>query len=132
MFTRSAPVLITVKYWIIYCQEEGKSSSIPPLFIGAIIPCTFPFNRNPLKSLTRMHSSRMRTARSSSRPGGLHQPPPRDLGTPPGPGTAQDQAPPWDQAPPVDRHTPVNILPCPKLRLRAVTIFGCSVYTRMR
>ena len=92
---------------------------------------------------TRMHSSRMRTARSSSRPGGLHQAPP---------GTrhpSRDQAPPWDQipfrtrhtlqrrppsrpgtppgadppgpgTPPVDRHTPVNILPCPKLRLRAV------------
>ena len=33
---------------------------------------------------TRMHSSRMRTGRSSSRPGGLHQPPP-GAGTPPGP-----------------------------------------------
>ena len=33
-----------------------------------------------------------------------------------------DQAPPTPGAgtPPVDRHTPVNILPCPKLRLRAV------------
>ena len=61
------------------------------------------------------------------------------------PGTPRDQAPPWNQAPhapgipqyrnparnrciprtrqpPVDRHTPVNILPCPKLRLRAVKI----------
>ena len=26
-------------------------------------------------------------------------------------------------SPPVDRHTPVNILPCPKLRLRAVKIW---------
>ena len=26
----------------------------------------------------------------------------------------------WSGTPPVDRHTPVNILPCPKLRLRAV------------
>ena len=61
-----------------------------------------------------MHSSRMRTARSSSRPGGLHQ-------APPGSRLPPDQAPPWDQAPPpVDRHTPVNILLCPKLRLRAV------------
>ena len=33
-------------------------------------------------------------------------------GTPPG----------TRQPPPVDRHTPVNILPCPKLRLRAVKI----------
>ena len=39
----------------------------------------------------------------------LHQPPPRD------------QAPPRTRQPPVDRHTPVNILLCPKLRLRAVT-----------
>ena len=40
--------------------------------------------------------------------GRLHQAPPRTM-HPPGPCT-----------PPVDRHTPVNILPCPKLRLRAV------------
>ena len=79
------------------------------------------------RNLTRMHSSRMRTARSSSRPGGLHQArpwdqtpnhtrqppgsrhppdqaPPSDQ-APPGPGTPQEQAPPdqalhWDQAPP--------------------------------
>ena len=49
--------------------------------------------------------SRMRTARSSSRPGG--SPP----GTPPG-----------TRHPSVDRQTPVNILPCPKLRLRPVNI----------
>ena len=46
---------------------------------------------------------------------------------PPGPGTPPDQAPPrtrhpQTRHPPVDRHTPVNILPCPKLRLRAVII----------
>ena len=35
----------------------------------------------------------MRTARSSSRPGGLHQPL-RDQAPPPGPGTHRDQAPP--------------------------------------
>ena len=80
-------------------------------------------------SITRMHSSRMRTARSSSRrgEGGLHQAPSRTM-------HLRDHAPPWtmhprspvpgtprEQAPPaVDRHTSVNILPCPKLRLRAV------------
>ena len=137
---------------------------------------------------TRMHSSRMRTARSSSRAGGLHQAPPQDQPpractlpgsrppleqAPPGTGTPQDQTPgsrypprsrhtPWEQAhpwsrhpsvgrhppgagtppeqapprdqtipsprrrhpPPVDRHTPVNILPCPKLRVRAVKRLG--------
>ena len=36
---------------------------------------------------------------------------------PPGPGT-----PLGPDTPPVDRHTPVNILPCPKLRLRPVII----------
>ena len=54
-------------------------------------------------------------------------------GSPPAPPdqAPQEQAPPWDQAPhsgpdpPVDRHTPVNILPCPKLRLRAVIISEC-------
>ena len=46
--------------------------------------------------------------------------PPRP-GTPLGPGTPQSRPPSWDHAPSplVDRHTPVNILPCPKLRLRA-------------
>ena len=29
--------------------------------------------------------------------------------------------PPKNWRPPVDRHTPVNLLPCPKLHLRAVT-----------
>ena len=53
----------------------------------------------------------MRTARSSSRPGGggLNQAPPPDQ-TPPGPGTAQTRHPPRDQTPhapppPVDRMT---------------------------
>ena len=30
--------------------------------------------------------------------------------------------------PPVDRHTPVNILPCPKLRLRAVKVHNPKFY----
>ena len=59
-------------------------------------------------NVTGMHSSRMRTARSSSRPGG---------GVP-----GRDQAPPRDQVPPLWTDTPVNILPCPKLRLRVVII----------
>ena len=107
-----------------------------------------------------MHSSRMRTARSSSRSGGLHQAPlrtrhPLGPGIPPGPDTPKDQAPPGPGTPlgpdphlgpappgpgtpprpgtppdqtlpgpdtPWTRHPPVNILPCPKLRLRAVNI----------
>ena len=68
--------------------------------------------QDELQHKTRMHSSRMRTARSSSRQGGG--------GFPPGtPGTR----PPRTSPPLVDRHTPVNILPCPKLRLRAVITF---------
>ena len=86
------------------------------------------------KSITR----RMRTARSS-----LHQAPPPTGARPPGPGTPpeagtppeqahprsrnppgprtpQEHGPPRSRHPPVDRHIPVNILPCPKLRLRAV------------
>ena len=82
---------------------------------------------------TRMHSSRMRTARSSGRLGGAcfggsppgtpQARPPPGTGTPPPHNWEQaplrDQAPPGTRHPPVDRHTPVNILPCPKLRLRA-------------
>ena len=51
-----------------------------------------------------MHSSRMRTACSSSHPrGSLHQAPP-GLGTPPGPDTPWDQTPPTplEQTPPGD------------------------------
>ena len=99
---------------------------------------------------TRMHSSGMRYALSSSRPGGSpiprDQAPPRTRhpqirhplgpGTPPGTRQPLTQHPP-DQAPPSTRHllgpgppgpgTPlwtgkVNILPCPKLRLRVVKI----------
>ena len=64
-----------------------------------------------------MHSSRIHTARSSSHSGGS-PPGPKGQGTPPhppGPNTPRDQV-----NPAMDRHTPVNILPCPKLRLRAV------------
>ena len=40
---------------------------------------------------------------------------------PPGPCTPLGADTPWTMhPPPMDRHTPVNILPCPKLRLRAV------------
>ena len=59
---------------------------------------------------TRMHSSGMRTARSSGRPGGLHQTPP--WSRPPGAGThPPEQAPPKDQTPqsshpPGSRHPP--------------------------
>ena len=106
-----------------------------------------------------MHSSRMRTARSSSCRGGgsppgtpwdqtptdqAHSPPgTRPLWTrhpsqtrpplgppPPGPGTPTPLEPgiPQHQAPPVDRYTPVNILPCPKVRLRAV--ITCKTFLR--
>ena len=97
---------------------------------------------------TRMHSSRMRTARSSSHLGGVstrHPPgtrPPCNQTAPPeqapqdqeplGPGTPpRIRHPPGTRppgaGPPGTRHPPwtewqtgVKILPCPKLRLRAV------------
>ena len=103
-------------------QRWGDARNVCPPHLGLIS-----FSRSfRLKiCLIRMHSSRMRTARSSSRPA---PPPPEQA--------LLDQAPPWEQAPPqtrrppeqtppVDRHTPVNILPCPKLRLRAVIIVCC-------
>ena len=77
--------------------------------------------------ITRMHSSRMSTVRSSSRSGAgstRHPPdqaPPRDQ-TPPRTRHPPTRHPPGSDTttPAVDRQTPVNILPCPKLRLRAV------------
>ena len=93
---------------------------------------------------TEQESSRIRTARSSRRPGcsppgtPSEEAPPR-AGTPqsrhpPRAGTPQSRQPPWsrppwEQAPPWTRHPPceqnswhmpMKILPCPKLRLRAV------------
>ena len=68
-----------------------------------------------IKLRTRMHSSMMRTVRSSSRlsacwdtdPPRTRHPPKNRL--PLGPGTTQDQAHPLGQGtPPVDRHTPVK------------------------
>ena len=124
-----------------------------------------------------MHSSRMRTTRSSICRGGLHQAPPRPdppeqappqsrhpqsrhpleqappldktfpsgggtplrADTPPGPdspdqtpGTRPPRPEPLrEQARPVDRHVPVNILPCPKLRLGAVSPF-CDYFPDSR
>ena len=94
----------------------------------------------------RMHSSRIRTARTNSHLGGSPDPTleqtPLGIGTP-GTRHPRDQAPPppgpgiplgpgthspstrhhtGPGTPLVDRHTPVNLLPCPKLRLRAVKI----------
>ena len=125
-----------------------------------------------------MHSSRMRTARSSSCPGGIstryppgadtpsweqappwtrhpreqdpleqaplpwtrhpspeQAPPSPQTRHPPGPGTPWSRHPPGagnlrTRHPPVDRHTPVNILPCPKLRLRAVIRRICNIGIR--
>ena len=92
---------------------------------------------------TRMHSRRMRTARSSSRPGGLHQAPPGP-GTPsPGRGIPQDQTPsgpgtPQYQAPPMNTITDTcKNITFPQLRLRAVTIhrkskFNCGITLNCR
>ena len=61
--------------------------------------------------------------------GGPHQAPPRSRyppdQAPPGPGTPWEQTPPGSRHPPCEQnswHTPMKILPCPKLRLRAVII----------
>ena len=71
---------------------------------------------------TRMHSSRMRTARSSSRPGGLHQAPPGP--DPPGPGTPPGTRHPPGSGPPpppVNRITDTcKNITFPQLRLWAV------------
>ena len=84
-----------------------------------------------------MHSSRMHTAPSSSRPGGLHQAPPRDqtplgpdspgAGTPPPPGPDYQRSSPPDQillgagTPRVNRITDTcKNITFQQLRLRAV------------
>ena len=79
--------------------------------------------------LTRMHSSRMHTARSSSRPRGVStRHPPEQVSPWPGTpraGTPQTRHPPRADPPACGQnswHTLLKILPCPKLRLRAVKI----------
>ena len=78
-----------------------------------LFPLCFNFNTN-----TRMHSSRMRTARSSGRPGGVSTRPPRPgADTPP----LKEQAPPGTDppgagTPPVNRMTDA----CENITLRAV------------
>ena len=77
----------------------------------------------PKFHITRMHSSRMRTARSSSRPGGAHQAPPlRTRHPPPGTRPLRTRPPPGPGSPPpVNRITDTcKTLPSAKLRLRAV------------
>ena len=79
---------------------------------------------------TRMHSSRMRTARllivsHVSRGWGLRRPPPRPpphwMQT-----TPSDAY--WETNPPsVDRQTPVKTLPCSNLCLRAVNMHGYPI-----
>ena len=78
---------------------QRRTDVLQKFILKKTYPVIFPKTRTFRKThiSTRMHSSRMRTARSSSR-----------LGRHPLP---------------VDTHTPVNILPCPKLRLRAVTSY---------
>ena len=72
---------ITFMFVFSQCKRTFKV-----LFFQQIRFCSFTIT-------TRMHSSRMRTARSSGRPGGLHQAPPRDQAPPP-------------SRPPGTRHTP--------------------------
>ena len=79
-----------------------------------------------------MHSSRMRTSRSSSCPGGLHQPSPEQA--PPG----TRHPPPWDQAPPSTRHPPGPDPPQlpPWLwawtKSPSISPFCCGTWTRSR
>ena len=61
---------------------------------GHLLSCCQPFWMVAITIITtRMHSRRLRTARSSSHPGGLHQ------------------APPWEQTPP-EKQTPWEQTPC--------------------
>ena len=128
-FPQGIGVLPRGKSWIRHCYK--KRSRVSCNHHSILMP------RRLLQ--TRMHSSRMRTARSSSRQGGgsppgtppeqapgTRHPPgagtPLEPGTPrtrhpPGPGTPPDQAPPRGQN---SWHTLLKIWPCPKLRLRAV------------
>ena len=126
-FTRNVCVCVFV-WFFLFCSWKCKQDLFTPSGNGSESEKVQSTSKN---DKTRMHSSRMCTAHSSSRGG---SPP----GTPPGadppwsrhpPGSRHPRTrhplgagTPWTRHPPVDRHTPVNILPCPKLRLRAVNI----------
>ena len=93
------------------CATWIKSALIATIYPLREVPSHSLWRSHYIVSPTRMHSSRMRSARlltvsRSIRLGwGVAQPP--VMQTPP---------------PSVDRQTPVKISPCPKLRLRAVKI----------
>ena len=93
--------------------------------VQALMDC-FAFKINLLMEsiiITRMHSSRMRMPAHLPYPGGCACRGRACLGgCMEGGLRARRHACP--RTPPVDKHMPVKILPCPKLRLRVVTICG--------
>ena len=97
---QQANISWTVRYlWFIHTGQD-RSQDCYRDEIKSVVPCG-----------TRMHSSRMRTARSSSRLGRLHQAPPTRT-RPPGPGTPQTMQPPQDQAPPTPAPPGTKHPPC--------------------
>ena len=112
-----------MKWWIVFITEPpckwwsfSFATNLKTFSFYLLIPI-LEMSRSAIHFLTRMHSSRMRTARSSSRPGGppsgtphpqdqAHTPardqplPPGNRHHPPGPGT-----PPWT------RHSPLEQAP---------------------
>ena len=129
------------RWWCFFHQTKESLSRMKSYNINLSI--YLHFYQAVILVLTRMHSSRMRTVRSSGRRGSPPGPPgpeapqprpPRDqtppprtrpprtrhpLGEdpPPGAGTPQEQTPRYEQN---SWYTLVKILPCPKLRLRVV------------
>ena len=100
-----------------------------------INPRIIPHNKNIWK--TRMHSSRMRTARSSGRPGGVFTRHPRSRpsrtrhppGTryPLGPGTPLSRHPHWSRPPPDQSHPPVDRHTCNRTRNLILSFVWCRV-----
>ena len=98
-----------MKWWIVFITEPpckwwsfSFATNLKTFSFYLLIPI-LEMSGSAIHFLTRMHSSRMRTARSSSHPGGcLYQAPPTPY--------PQDGAhpPTWDQPSPPDKVSPGN------------------------
>ena len=99
-FLRVKELLYIIALWNIFSEYFKSiilSTDLPKDFTFVVF--LFLFSKT---IETRIHSCRMHTARSSSRPGGLHQAPPREE-APPQRKHPLGGSTPWEEAPPLNR-----------------------------
>ena len=89
-----------VRQFVMLSQTDLQDTALHPTGASQLVTSVTRLLTECIYLTTRMHSSRMRTARSSSRPGGSPPGTPHRAGTPPlGAGT------PWTRHPPLWTNT---------------------------